>query len=601
MSTQRTQYADIGERESIAEVFARRVRLTPKAVAYREYDGKVQDWVPYTWEQTAEKAGQVRAALAAEGLQPGERVAIMLRNCKEWVWFDQGACAQGLVTVPLYVEDRPENIAYCLNDAGVKLLVVEGKEHLERLAPVREAMPGVARIVTVKAVEGVADGRVRPLSQWLAPQPGLGPVAGGNGHELATIVYTSGTTGKPKGVMLSHQNMLQDARASPAAFDVFPDDLFLSFLPLSHMLERMGGYYLTMVAGATVAYARSVPQLAEDFRKVRPTVIISVPRIYERLHAAIHAQLAQSSGARRRLFEFAHRTGWDLFEWKQRRGRWKPSFLLWPVLRELVADKLLERLGGRLRVAVSGGAALNPHIAHTFLGLGLPICQGYGLTEASPVVSVNRLERNDPASIGVVLDGIQVRFGANGSLQVKGPNVMMGYWNNPEATAQVLSADGWLDTGDQARIEDGIVHITGRIKEIIVLANGEKVPPVDMELAIQLDPLLEQVLVLGEGKPFLAALVVVNAEEWQRAAQAGQVPPAFTGEHREKAEKLVVERIAEQVRSFPGYAQVRRVALVAERWTVDNGLLTPTLKPRRRQILERHAAEAADLYRGHGA
>jgi long-chain acyl-CoA synthetase len=226
--------------------------------------------------------------------------------------------------------------------------------------------------------------------------------------------------------------------------------------------------------------------------------------------------------------------------------------------------------------------------------------QGYGLTEASPVVSVNRLEKNDPASIGAVLPGIEIGFGANGVLLVRGPNVMLGYWNNPEATAAVMSADGWLDTGDQARIEDGLLYITGRIKEIIVMANGEKVPPVDMELAIQLDPLLEQALVVGEGKPFLGALVAVNMEEWPRVAGPAGLGADPNGEGREKAEKLVLARIAKQVHAFPGYAQVRRVALLTDKWTVDNGLLTPTLKPKRAKILDRYRDRLAEIYRGHG-
>jgi len=277
--------------------------------------------------------------------------------------------------------------------------------------------------------------------------------------------------------------------------------------------------------------------------------------------------------------------GWSLFEWRQGRGAWKPSFLLWPLLERLVAEKLLARLGGRVRLCISGGAALNPRIARTFLGLGLPICQGYGLTEAAPVVSANNLRRNDPASIGEPLPGIEVRFGENDALLVRGPNVMLGYWKNAEATARVLSADGWLDTGDQARMKDGLLYITGRLKEIIVLGNGEKVPPVDMELAIQLDPLFEQVMVVGEGKPYLGAMVVLNEQE---AAKAGPLD-----------EKALAARLGAQLRDFPGYAQVRRVAVAGAPWTVDNGLLTPTLKLRRTQILEREKDLLANLYKGH--
>ena len=599
MPPREKQYVPVAPDDTLATAFAKRVSMTPGALAYREYDGASGRWQGSTWAETARMVGRVRAGLAAEPLAPGDRVAIMLRNCREWVWFDQAAAAQGLVTVPVYVDDRPDNIAYCLNDAGVKLLFAEGDEHLKRLAQVRAQMPGVLRIVTVKAAAAQEDAAVRSLAQWLPTEPSGDPPVAVEAGSLATIVYTSGTTGRPKGVMLSHRNMLQNVLSGLGGIDVFTGDVFLSFLPLSHMFERTVGYYLTIVSGSQVAFARSIPQLAEDFRTIRPTAIVSVPRIYERLHAAIQGQLHEAPPAKRRLFEFARRTGWALFEWRQGRGPWRPSFLLWPALRALVASKLLERLGGRLRIAVSGGAALNPQIAQTFIGLGLPIVQGYGLTEAAPVVSVNRLEKNDPASIGAVLPGIEIGFGANGVLLVRGPNVMMGYWNNPEATAAVMRADGWLDTGDQARIEEGLLYITGRIKEIIVMANGEKVPPVDMELAIQLDPLLEQALVVGEGRPFLGALVALNMDEWSRVAGEAGLDPDPHGGGREEAEKLVLRRIARQVHAFPGYAQVRRVALLTDKWTVDNGLLTPTLKPKRAQILERYRDRVADIYRGH--
>jgi long-chain acyl-CoA synthetase len=594
-----THYVAIEAGDSIADVFNRRVALTPGAFAYREYDASIQTWRGHKWSEIARDAARVRAAFEAEGLAPGDRVAIMLRNSCDWIAFDQGAYAQGLVVVPLYVEDRPENFAYILNDAGVQLILVEGGEHVKRLKEVWAQLDGVKRVVTVKPVGDGSDPRIRTLEQWLSAGPPGAPPAKTDGNKLATIVYTSGTTGKPKGVMLSHQNMLQNVKAALAVYRVFPQDVFLSFLPLSHMFERTAGYYLTMVAGTLVAFARSIPQLAEDFKSVRPTVIVSVPRIFERLHAGVQGSLADASPLKRRLFAFTHHLGWSLFEWRQGRGAFSPAFLLWPLVKPLVANRLLERLGGRLRLCISGGAALNPGISHTFIGLGLPICQGYGLSEASPVVSVNLLEKNDPASIGVPLPGIEVAFDESNALLVKGPNVMLGYWNNPEATANVLGPAGWLNTGDQARLENGFLYITGRIKEIIVLGNGEKVPPVDMELAIQLDPLFEQVMVLGEGRPYLGALVVLNGDEWRKLAHSNGLPEDPAGEGREKAEKFVAQRIAPLLKAFPGYAQVRRVALLPERWSVDNGMLTPTLKLKRNVITERHQDAINQIYKGH--
>ncbi|MFN6169299.1 MAG: AMP-binding protein, partial [Burkholderiales bacterium] len=278
--------------------------------------------------------------------------------------------------------------------------------------------------------------------------------------------------------------------------------------------------------------------------------------------------------------------------------KWKPQYFLWPLLEKLVARKLLDRLGGKLRFAISGGAALSPSVAKVFIGLGLPICQGYGLSEASPLLTVNLLEKNNPHSIGPAVPGVELRVGNNGELMARGPNIMMGYWKNPEATRAVLSDDGWLSTGDQVAVDEhGFVTITGRLKDIIVMGNGEKVPPVDMELAIQLDPVFEQVLVFGEGKPYLSAVAVLNDDEWARAAADAKVD--LTTDSSDKAEKLLVQRIAKQIKGFPGYAQVRKVSVVKEKWTIDNGLITPTLKLKRGVIVNKYAAAIESMYKGH--
>ncbi|MBZ5583968.1 MAG: AMP-binding protein, partial [Acidobacteriia bacterium] len=285
---------------------------------------------------------------------------------------------------------------------------------------------------------------------------------------------------------LSHHNILTNANACLQVMTVDHDALFLSFLPLSHTFERTCGYYLTMMAGSTVAYARSIPQLGEDLQTIRPTMLISVPRIYERIWEAIRTKLDEGPRVRKELFLLAVEVGFARFEHAQGRGPWRPSFLLWPVLDALVAGKVLARLGGRMRAALSGGAALSPAISRVFIGLGLPVLQGYGLTETSPVACANQPEDNLPASIGHPIPGVEVRLGDKDALLIKGPNVMLGYWNNEEATRQMIQAGGWLNYGDTARIDaQGHVFITGRLKEVIVLSNGEKIPPFDMEAAIE--------------------------------------------------------------------------------------------------------------------
>jgi long-chain acyl-CoA synthetase len=590
---------------TISGLFRERVRRTPDAVAYREFNQQHGNWRDYTWAQMQHQVVRWQAALRSEALMHGDRVAMMLRNGPAWVIMDQAALGMGLVVVPLHFVDRPDNVAYILRDAGVKMLLLENREQWKQLEAIQEEWEdcGLQRVVVLDGIDA-ADrnvARLAAVEDWL-PEAGAQEMESmGKTDELATIIYTSGTTGRPKGVMLSNMNILSNTYDLLQAFPLCTDDLLLSFLPLSHIFERTVGYYLAIMAGATVAYARSIPQLAEDLQSIRPTILVSVPRIYERFYAAIKTKLQEGSAFRRRLFDLTVTVGWSRFEYKQKRGPWRVAHLLWPLLNHLVAAKVSARLGGRLQTALSGGAALMPEISRIFIAMGLPIIQGYGLTETSPVVCTNRIHGNVPTSIGPPLLNVEVRIGENNALLVKGPNVMLGYWNNPEATKAMIGPDGWLNTGDTARIDEaGRVYITGRLKEIIVMSNGEKIPPFDMEVAIARDFLFEQTMVIGEARPYLAVLAVLNAEQWKKAAaETGLDPLAPAALQSEGAEQLVLTRIARQLRDFPGYAQVRRAALTLEPWSIENGLLTPTLKLRRLQVMEHYKIQIAKLYEGH--
>jgi long-chain acyl-CoA synthetase len=566
--------------ESLAGLFRERVRENPRKIAYRQYDQARGDWVRCTWADVEAEVGRWQFALRREGLEPGDRVALMLRNCREWVTFDLAALGLGLITIPLYTDDRAENIAYILEHAGAKLLLVEGKIQWRRLAPALDRMPTVQSIISLHSIEDEdlpGDPRLKMASDWLFGLHGELITRSVEPDALATIVYTSGTTGRPKGVMLSHRNMLFNAHAASQCGPLGQDDVFLSFLPLSHTLERTAGCYLPMMIGAEVAFARSIPHLGEDLTVVRPTVLISVPRIYESVYAKIQAGLKQKSAFARNLFRLTVDTGWMRFEHAQGRAGWSPRLLLWPLLDRLVARKVRARLGGRMQYAVCGGAPLPPPIARFFIGLGLPVYHGYGLTESSPVVSANRPDDNLPASIGIPLPGVQVRVGPNDELLTRSPSVMLGYWQNEDATKAAIDEDGWLHTGDKARFdEQGHIFITGRIKDIIVLGNGEKLPPADMEMAIQLDALFEQVLIVGEGRPFLSALVVLNPETWREFAAELDVDPASDEDLRSRfVERSLLARVNRQLHDFPGYARIRRLIPLREPWTVDQGLLTP--------------------------
>jgi len=583
---------------TLSGLFRIRVELSADNTAYRYYDAREHGWASYSWGEMAHLVARWQAAIRREGLVAGDRVAIMLPNGPDWVAVDQAVLGLGMVMVPLYINDRGANIAYILNDCAAKLLVIAGDEQWSCMRDEVGVCTDLQRIVSLSDISEPGE-RVLWADNWLGDADADVQYSSASGDALATIVYTSGTTGRPKGVMLSHHNILSNAYASSICADVVADDLFLSFLPLSHTLERTVGYYLPMIIGAEVAYARSIPTLGEDLMKIKPTVIVSVPRIYERVYGRIMEQMASRPALAQRLFALAVDVGWQRLLHAQGRAAWRPGFVLWPLLKRLVADKVMARLGGRIRVAVCGGAPLSEKISQTFIALGLPLLNGYGMTEASPVISVNRPNDNFPETVGTVLEKVTVRLGKDDELLVKSPGLMLGYWHQEEATREAIDKEGWLHTGDKAAIDAaGHIRLTGRLKEIIVLSNGEKVPPADMELAITMNPMIEQALVFGEQRPFLTALVVPEPEHWKAfCAKRGLTGAEALENAAVKAHFL--ERVSSHILSFPGYAQVRRLAICPESWSVDNDLLTPTLKLRRSQIQERYKTVIEALYEGH--
>jgi long-chain acyl-CoA synthetase len=589
------------EARTLPGLFRRRCARTPDNEAYRQYDAPAGRWRSYTWREMQAQVGRWQAGLAREGLAPGDRVAVLAPNSVEWVCFDQAAQALGLVVVPLYTTDSPGNIAYILGDSGARLLLVGAGAQWRALAPLRGEFPSLACILCLDEngpgceVAGIAWSAV---SRWLPANAPLSKDQVGDPKALATLVYTSGTTGRPKGVMLSHANVLANAESVLELVPGYREDLYLSFLPLSHAFERTAGYYVPVMAGSAVAFARSVQLLAEDLAVVRPTVLVSVPRIYERAYARIVEGLARRPLARA-LFGATVAIGWRRFEAAQGRGAGPGTLarLAWPLLERLVARRVLERFGGRVRLAVSGGAPLAPKLARCFIGLGLPLVQGYGLTEAAPVVAANRVEDNLPESVGAPLPGTEVRLGEKDELLIRSPSVMLGYWQRPDATREAIDAQGWLHTGDQARIEGGRVHIVGRLKEILILSTAEKIAPVDLELAIADDPLFEQAMVLGEGMPYLAALIVLSGEAWPSFARALGVVPEEAGALAAPAVvDAVLKRVEQRLERFPSYARVRRVWLTLEPWTIENGSITPTLKLKRTELAARYAREIVALY-----
>jgi long-chain acyl-CoA synthetase len=579
-------------------LFRERVARSPHAIAYREWDSISNRWCDFTWRDMERLVARYQTALVRAGIANGDRVVVQLANGTDWVAFDIAAMTAGLITVPLYTYDSLANTAHIVADSGAKLVFVNTSARWKALTSLGSQFPAVEQVWvrnTDSASPSACSGgpAITLLADALpatTPSPcehKLDP------HATATLIYTSGTTGLPKGVMLSHFAILWNCEAATKFIAPYRNDVFLSFLPLAHAFERTLGYYLPMMGGATVAYARSVETLREDLLAIRPTVFLAVPRIYERVYEAITRETHQHS-IKRALVLCTAKIGWQLHEAKRFRGPspglvWR---LLWPLLDKLVAGRVLASFGGRLRVAVSGGASLPGDIARFFTGLGLPLVEGYGLTEAAPVVTASTLEDSLPASVGLPLSGLHIKLGEQNELLVRSPSLMKGYWQDPASTARVIDDKGWLRTGDIAEIRGGRVYITGRLGEHLALSTGEKVMATPVEAAIKQDPLFEQVCVIGDGRPCLTAAISLNIQKWTIFASASVLDPQVP--NSKAAIAVILRRIGYLLSGVPAHAQVRGVHLVLEPWTIQRGLLTPTLKIKRQAVEEKYR-EAIDL------
>lgn len=596
----KTDYIAPETAKTLPGLFQIRVNRSPTSLAYGYYDDDRDDWQIIDWQQFSQRVVDIQCALQKENLAKGDRVAIMLRNCPEWIMFDIAAMNLGLVTVPLYTNDRPDNVAFVINDAGVKFLLLQNLRQWKQLAENSSIKNSLQRVVYTDLTQSddEHDSQIINLHIWSNSKTDTVKTdIAIQENDLATIVYTSGTTGKPKGVMLSHKNILTNAYAALQCGKFYSEDVFLSFLPLSHTLERTAGCFLPMMSNSSVFFARSIQQLAEDIKQVRPTIFVSVPRVYEMIYAKVINSLEEQSKIKQLIFKLAQNIGWCKFLHSSGKASWNISLMLWPLLNKLVADKINQRLGGRLRYAIAGGAALNNKITKFFISLNVPLYQGYGMTECSPVISVGRQDENDPFTIGKPLPGVEVKITENGELCTRSNCVMLGYYKNQQATDEIIDEQGWLHTGDVASMdEQGYLKITGRIKDIIVLASAEKISPQDMETAICADPLFEQAMVIGEGKPFLTALLVLKAMEWQKLTTKLGLEYNNEALRSISVQKYILKCLKGCLKEFPGYAQIRRVCLYLEPWSIENGLLTPTLKTKRPQVMQIFAKDINNMY-----
>jgi long-chain acyl-CoA synthetase len=566
-------------------------------------------WIVLNYDHLYERVLMAARGLRKAGVRPGDKVAILSENRVGWAIADLGIQAAGAVTVPIYATNTPGQIEYVLNHAEAKIVFVSSRLQYEKLLKVREQIPGVELAISYEQFLGEKELPVYTLQQLSEVSHTLtveekqvleAEIERITPDDLITIIYTSGTTGVPKGVMLTQFNMLFDAWAGVNRLGgVQPGEVFLSFLPLSHVLERTAGYHAALLSGAHVAFAESVEKVVENIAEVQPTVMVSVPRLFEKIYSRIYENVHQLPAAKKRLFHWAVEVGREYVD--RRYIRRQPTGRLGMQYRladRLVFHKIRQRFGGRLRFFISGGAPLDKTINEFMWTIGIPTFEGYGLTETSPALTLNALNENRFGSVGRCLEQTELRIAEDGELLARGPQVMQGYYKNPAATAETIR-DGWLYTGDIAKIDDdGFVYIVDRKKEIIITAGGKNIAPQPIENELKLDKYISQAFIYGDRKPYLAALLTPNLERLLELAQQEKLN-YFDVEDlvaNQRVRRLFAERINQVNEKRPSYETIKKFAILPYDFSIEGGELTPTLKLKRKVIYDKYRERIEGLY-----
>ncbi|GAC1429044.1 MAG: AMP-dependent synthetase/ligase [Thermoanaerobaculia bacterium] len=588
------------------------VTSTIDRVAAMQYK-KGEGWAGVTVAEFRDTVRWFSTGLRVLGVKPGDRVAILSENRSEWTLGDFGILTNSSVSVPIYPTLLGWQVEYILNDSGAVAVIVSTEEQLQKVLDIRPHCPHIHNIIvcdppnrtlppgimtfaqltaTGKQEEGkVGRGRFDELSRRPGPD------------DLATLVYTSGTTGNPKGAMLTHGNIASNVLATASLIDLDAGQVAISILPLSHILERTADY-LYLYRGLTIAYAESIAKVGENLQEVKPHVFAAVPRLFEKMRARIMDNVAAMPAARQKLFHWALGVASERLPYRV--DHTKMPFGL--NLRSAVADKTVfhkiqARLGGRVRYVISGGAPLSAELAAFFIGAGVEIFEGYGLTETSPVIAVNFPSRRRVGTVGPAIPGVEVRIAEDGEILTRGPHVMKGYWNNPEATAQAIDSDRWFHTGDIGEIDaDGFLKITDRKKDIIINAYGKNIAPQPLEALLKSSPYIGTPVLIGDRRKFLVALLVPNFEKLEREATAMGI--AFTSREGLVATKEVRALIQGEIDRFntnlDRQEKVRRFALLADDFTIENDEITPSLKVKRKTIDKRYKDLIDEMYAGDG-
>lgn len=574
-----------------------------KFALMRKVEGQ---YVGITYKEMRKNAKYFGLGLASLGIKPGDKVAILSENRPEWVYADMGTLMIGGVDVPIYPSLTAETVQFILDNADVKIIVVSNKLHLNKIIKIKHNLRQLKNIIVMNTKDAqdatLSFERVIELGfEFEKKNPDYldKTMSKISPSDLCTIIYTSGTTGDPKGVMLTHDNFVSNVKAASKALDIGVNDTLLSFLPLSHVFERMAGYYTCMSCGATIAYADSVETVADNMLEIKPTLITTVPRLFERIYSKIKKSIDNSPAHRQKIFYWAVDTGLRYFAAK--REKKVNPFLS---LRYLLADKLVfgkirARTGGRLRFFVSGGAALPRDLGEFFEIVGITILEGYGLTETSPVIAVNRLDDYKFGTVGKPLEGVEVKIASDGEILTRGRHVMKGYYKNKKATDEVLTKDGWFHTGDLGVFDaDGFLMITDRKKHLFKTSGGKYIAPQQIENIFMKSKYIEQFVLIGDNKTFLSALIAPDFEALKEYADAHKIPYENISDltNSEEIYNLIEKDIEQLQKNLANYERVRKFVLLDKPLSIDSGELTPTLKVKRKVIEERYANLINDIY-----
>ena len=573
------------------------------ALAHKPKGGTYQD-ISYT--QLGESVDAFSKGLSTLGVQKDDRIALLSENRPEWAITDFGSLKAGAVTVPMFSTLTAAQVSYILKDSGAKIICVSTESQLKKVLSIQDDVPTLENIILFDSTEEETPEDVIQFEDVCNRGKAVDSTQEGDASEddIATIIYTSGTTGNPKGVMLTHANFISNLRACKSLIDVGDTDVLLSFLPLSHVFERLGGHYVPLFSGAKIAYAESTFTVARNMQEISPTVMLSVPRLYETMHDRVLSAVQAGSPLKQKIFYWGVSVGSAVSSAIQQ-GK-NPSAIL--QLQQGIADKLVfaklkAATGGRLRFFVSGGAALPQAIAEFFHAAGILILEGYGLTETSPVISMNHPAKWKFGTVGVPVPGIEVKIAEDGEILTRGPHVMKGYFNNEAETAEVIDAERWLHTGDIGIIdEDGFVKITDRKKNIIVLSNGKNVAPQPIESELVQSPFISQIMLIGNERKNLAALIVPNFDAlkaWaseNNVAEGGPDGDTLPLHETREVQQLIQREVRSRLTDFADFEQVRRFELLEQEFSQEADEMTPTLKLKRNVIIEKYADVIEGMY-----